>query len=211
MRFLLLLVCLTPAGFLRAQTPDVDRTQFDGHCAGCHGKTGNGGELGPAIVMRLANYNDGELATLIHTGLPNSGMPASNLNDRETKSLISFLRLLKASGDTAVPIRAKVALAGGRTLEGLVLNQSSQDMQLLTDDLRIHLLRKNGAGYREVTSQSDWPSYHGQYSGNRYSALEQISKSNVARLTPKWIFSLVNTAPLEVTPVVVNGVMYVTS
>jgi len=210
MRSLILLVCLTPAAFLPAQTADADRTQFDGHCASCHGKQGNGGELGPAIVMRLPAYNDGELATLIHTGLPNSGMPASNLNDGETKSLISFLRSLKPSGDKA-PARAKVALSGGRTLEGLVFNQSSQDMQLLTDDLRIHLLRKDGAGYREVTSQSDWPTYHGQYSGNRYSALQEISKANVARLAPKWIFSLVNTAPLEVTPVVVNGVMYVTS
>ena len=33
----------------------------------------------------------------------------------------------------------------------------------------------------------------------------------MARLAPKWIFSLVNTAPLEVTPIVVQGVMYVTS
>jgi alcohol dehydrogenase (cytochrome c) len=102
-------------------------------------------------------------------------------------------------------------LGGSRTLEGLVINQSSQDMQLLTDDLRIHLLRKDGADYREVTSQSDWPSYHGQYSGNRYSTLQQISKGNVARLAPAWIFPLVNTAPLQTTPVVVNGVMYVTS
>src|ERR1700723_1879115 len=101
MRSLLLLVWLAPAGFLPAQAADADRTQFDGHCAGCHGKAGNGGELGPAIVTRLANYNDAELATLIRTGLPNAGMPASNLNDRETKSLISFLRSLKPSGDNA--------------------------------------------------------------------------------------------------------------
>lgn len=199
------------AASLPAQTADAGRAQFDGHCAVCHGKAGNGGELGPAIVMRLANYNDGELANLIHTGLPNSGMPANNLNDPETRSLVSFLHSLKPTGDDAVPKRAKVALSGGRALEGLVLNQSSEDMQLVTDDLRIHLLRKDGAGYREAASQSDWPTYHGQYSGNRYSALEQISKSNVARLAPKWIFQLVNTAPLEVTPVVVNGIMYVTS
>ena len=204
MRSLLLLVCLMPAAFLRAQSADAGRSQFDGHCAVCHGKEGNGGELGPAIVLRLANYNDGDLATLIHTGLPNSGMPANNLNDHGDRSLVSFLRSLKPTGDDAVPKRAKVALGGSRALEGLVFNQSSQDMQLLTDDLRIHLLRKDGAGYREVTSQSDWPTYHGQYSGNRYSALEQISKSNVARLAPKWIFPLVNTAPLEVTPVVVE-------
>jgi alcohol dehydrogenase (cytochrome c) len=211
MRSLLLLVCVTAPGLLPAQTPDPGRAQFDGHCAVCHGKAGNGGELGPAIVTRLANYDDRDLATLIHTGLPNSGMPANNLSDQETRSLISFLRSLRASDDAAVPVRSKVVLKGGRTLEGLVFNQSSQDMQLLTDDLRIHLLRKDGAEYREVTSQSDWPSYHGQFSGNRYSALDQISKSNVARLTPNWIFSLVNTAPLEGTPIVVDGVMYMTS
>ena len=210
MRSLLLLVCLTSAGLLLAQTPDPGRTQFDGHCAVCHGKAGNGGELGPAIVTRLANYDDRELATLIHTGLPNSGMPANNLNDQETRSLISFLRTFR-SDDATVPVRSKVALKGGRTLEGLVFNQSSQDMQLLTDDLHIHLLRKDGADYREVTSQTDWPSYHGQFSGNRYSTLDQISKSNVARLTPNWIFSLVNTAPLEGTPIVLDGVMYMTS
>jgi alcohol dehydrogenase (cytochrome c) len=199
------------AAVLPAQTPDAGRTQFDSHCAVCHGKQGNGGELGPAIVLRLPNYEDGELATLIHTGLPNSGMPANNLNGQETKSLLSFLRSLKPTGDNAVPARAKVTLGSRGTLEGLVFNRSSQDMQLLTNDQRLHLLRTEGAGYREVTSQSDWPTYHGQFSGNRYSALDQISKSNVARLAPNWIFSLANTAPLQGTPIVVNGVMYVTS
>jgi alcohol dehydrogenase (cytochrome c) len=211
MRPLLLLLCLMPHAFLRAQTADSGRSQFTGHCAVCHGTQGDGGELGPAIVPRLANYNNDDLATLIHTGLSNSGMPATSLNQGETRSLISFLRALKPSDDSIIPTRAQVELGGGRTLEGLVVNQSSQDMQLLTDDLRIHLLRKDGARYREVTSQSDWPTYHGQYSGNRYSVLQQISKSNVARLAPEWIFPLINTAPLEVTPVVVDGVMYVTS
>jgi alcohol dehydrogenase (cytochrome c) len=205
------MLCLPSAVFLPAQTTDAGRTPFDGHCAGCHGKEGNGGELGPAITTRLPNYNDADLSTLIHTGLPNSGMPATNLSDQDTRSLISFLRSLKPSGDSPAPTRTRVALGGSRTLEGLVINQSFQDMQLLTDDLRIHLLRKDGADYREVTSQSDWPTYHGQYSGNRYSALQQISKSNVARLAPAWIFPLVNTAPLQATPIVVNGVMYVTS
>jgi alcohol dehydrogenase (cytochrome c) len=209
-RSLFLLICLTPTA-LPAQTGDAVRTQFDGHCAGCHGKEGNGGELGPAIAMRLPNYNDGELAELIHSGLPNSGMPATNLNDGDTRSLISFLRSLRPSGDDAVPARTKVTLSHGRTLEGRVLNRSSQDMQLVSDDFRIHLLRKDGAGYREATSQSDWPTYHGQFGGNRYSALKQISKSNLAWLAPKWIFPLANTAPLEVTPIVVQGVMYVTS
>ena len=57
-----------------------------------------------------------------------------------------------------------------------------------------------------------WPTYHGNESGNRFSPLTQINTSNVERLAPKWIFPIPN-APraLEATPVVVDGVMYVTT
>src|SRR5207344_3280175 len=64
---------------------------------------------------------------------------------------------------------------------------------------------------REVTSQTDWPTYNGHVNGNRYSPLSQITPANAARLTPKWIFTLPNAAQLQVTPVVVGGVMYVTA
>ena len=37
-----------------------------------------------------------------------------------------------------------------------------------------HLLRPEGGGYREATSQSDWTTYNGDVRGNRYSLLEQI-------------------------------------
>lgn len=192
------------------QTAAAGKNQFESHCVGCHGTGGNGGELGPAIAGRVPNFTDAELATLIHTGLPNSGMPANLLNQQDTRVLIAYLRTLLPA-DEAPPQRATVTLTGGRKLEGLVLNQTAQDMQLLTNDQRVHLLRKNGAIYREVTSQTDWPTYNGQVTGSRDSTLTQINKSNVARLTPKWIFSLLNTAPLEGTPVVFEGILYMTS
>jgi PQQ-dependent dehydrogenase (methanol/ethanol family) len=57
-----------------------------------------------------------------------------------------------------------------------------------------------------------WPSYDGHPSGNRYSPLNQIDTKNVGGLAPKWTFPIPNTPrTLEVTPVVVDGVMYVTS
>ena len=62
-----------------------------------------------------------------------------------------------------------------------------------------------------MTSQADWPTYNGQTSGSRYSTLTQITKGNVVRMIPKWIFSVSNAPTLQVTPVVVDGVMYVTS
>ena len=60
--------------------------------------------------------------------------------------------------------------------------------------------------------EGDWPSYHGQLTGNRYSALAQITRANIRGLAPRWMFSLPDQGDraLEGTPVVVDGVMYVT-
>jgi PQQ-dependent dehydrogenase (methanol/ethanol family) len=57
-----------------------------------------------------------------------------------------------------------------------------------------------------------WPTYHGNASGNRFSPLDQINSGNVARLAPRWMFTLPGSSrALEMTPVVVDGVMYVTA
>jgi putative heme-binding domain-containing protein len=57
-----------------------------------------------------------------------------------------------------------------------------------------------------------WPAYDGSLSGNRFSPLNQINTANVQHLAPRWIFPIPQ-APraLEVTPVVVDDVMYVTT
>ena len=55
----------------------------------------------------------------------------------------------------------------------------------------------------------DWRTYNGADSGNRYSALQQITTRNVAALTLKWVFPI-QYFGLETTPLVADGVMYVT-
>jgi alcohol dehydrogenase (cytochrome c) len=58
----------------------------------------------------------------------------------------------------------------------------------------------------------EWPTYHGHLSGNRHSPLNQIDASNVGRLVPLWTFPVPGAArALQVTPVVVDGVMYITA
>jgi PQQ-dependent dehydrogenase (methanol/ethanol family) len=54
----------------------------------------------------------------------------------------------------------------------------------------------------------DWATYNGQLNGNRYSDLKQINISNVRDLALKWIFPMPHFG-LESTPVVADGVMYV--
>ena len=59
---------------------------------------------------------------------------------------------------------------------------------------------------------ANWPHYGGQYGFWRYSALDQINASNVSKLTPVWAFSTGDFAGgLQSTPIVVDGVMYLSS
>ena len=55
----------------------------------------------------------------------------------------------------------------------------------------------------------EWPTYNGNLNANRYSELEQINTGNARKLGLKWTFSI-DYFELETTPIVVDGVMYVT-
>src|SRR5437867_5174315 len=143
-------------------------------------------------------------------------MPPHTIPDREMQSLVSFLRTLRAesgSGGPRQPRRGSIKLENGRVLQGMVLNETNFDTQLQTADGKIHLLSRDGTTYREADRAPgvDWPSYDGGYSGNRHSTLDRINTSNVNRLAPQWIFPIPRAPRLEATPVVVDGVMYVTA
>jgi alcohol dehydrogenase (cytochrome c) len=196
-----------------APGPDPGRRLYDNHCSTCHGGDGAGGELAPSILNRLPNRNDQELADIFKTGIPTRGMPAFTLAGQETNDLIAFLRTLRPPRrGFGRPVRKKVQLTDGRALEGLVLGESGLDLDLRGDDQRLHLLRAAGNDrYRAVSSETDWPTYNGQPGGNRYTTLTQIDTRNVGKLGIKWIFNLPGVATLETTPVVVEGIMYVTS
>ena len=191
------------------QKPEAGRRLYDGLCASCHGGDGNGGERAPGIVSRLVLRNDDELGGLIRQGLPGAGMPGYSVSGPQMEELIRLLRTFRPRRFVP-PRREKVATENCGTVDGVVLNEGAGELQLLGDDRRIHLLRGSGGRYRSVTSQTDWPTYHGSFSGNRYSKLDQINTGNVTRLAPRWVFPIPGGSRLEVTPVVVEGIMYVT-
>ena len=84
---------------------------------------------------------------------------------------------------------------------------------MLLDNGRFTLLSKDGAAYREkaITPKADWTHYDGSLTGNRYSPLELINPTNVQRLGAAWVFPIAsNPRALQATPVVQDGIMYVT-
>jgi alcohol dehydrogenase (cytochrome c) len=55
-----------------------------------------------------------------------------------------------------------------------------------------------------------WLTYGGDYSSQRHSPLTQITPENVNQLTAQWTFQTGTTGSFQTTPLVVDGVLYVT-
>jgi len=55
-----------------------------------------------------------------------------------------------------------------------------------------------------------WPTYHGDYTGRRHSKLTQITPDNVHQLTVAWTFQTGAGAGIKASPILVNGVIYLT-
>ncbi len=67
-----------------------------------------------------------------------------------------------------------------------------------------------GAIVRNAASGRDWPTYGLDYAETRFSRLDQINAANVKNLGLVWTHSLESTRGVEATPLVVDGIMYVT-
>jgi alcohol dehydrogenase (cytochrome c) len=56
----------------------------------------------------------------------------------------------------------------------------------------------------------NWLTYSGNYSSQRYSPLHQVDLTNVQNLELKWVFQAQSLQKFETTPLVVDGIMYLT-
>lgn len=67
-------------------------------------------------------------------------------------------------------------------------------------------------GYQDILKgpNTNWLTYAGDYASQRHSPLKQITVANASRLTPKWTYHVDSSRRLETTPLVYDGVMYIT-
>ncbi len=57
---------------------------------------------------------------------------------------------------------------------------------------------------------STWLTYSGGYSSHRFSSLREITTENVSELRPTWLYQARNPGLVEATPLVYDGVMFIT-
>jgi cytochrome c oxidase cbb3-type subunit 3 len=86
-------------------TPDPGAQQFQQNCAFCHGRDAGGGESGPDLTrskLVAADKNGDKISEVIHNGRPGK-MPAFNLSDQETLSLVTFIHAQRAKAMAMKP------------------------------------------------------------------------------------------------------------
>ena len=86
---------------------------------------------------------------------------------------------------------------------------TNQSAPLSADDIGLINVSQNDLLQKRL--RDNWLSYNGNYSGQRYSSLTQTTPGNVGHLVAQWVFHTGDAGGLEVTPVVVAGIMFVTS
>ena len=209
----------------------ADGDIFENRCSLCHGGDGSGGGRAPSLLGFVRYHTDAELTALILGGRLDKGMPSFDLPQEDLHRLLAQLRQLAGSSPTmatagftgqtpkrptvhrepAGPRNGFLTLANGEVLTGII-SESDFSSQVLTVDGKFHLLSRTGTIYREkqLEPKSDWTTYNGGFSGNRFSTLHQIDRGNVKGLALAWLFPTPSTPRLESTPIVHDGVMYVT-
>lgn len=61
-----------------------------------------------------------------------------------------------------------------------------------------------------ASEPESWLTYSGSYSGQRFSTLQQVTKKSVHLLRPAWIYQCERRGPINASPLVVDGIMYIT-
>ena len=228
----LTLVAAMPVASMQPPTTDSrGASVFAERCALCHGADGRGGERGPDIVTgsRGASRRVADIERVVRDGVPGGGMPAVPLPAEDVGAVAQHVRALADAARTPQTWpRVRATMRDGAVVEGLTLAESAADLHVLDADgtlrsiLRAEVARVDTIG-RDVMpalapredvqapGPGDWATYNGDPGGNRHSLHRQVTPGNVASLQPAWTFAVPGARTLRTTPLVVDGVMYVTA
>ncbi len=206
-----------------------------GKCSSCHMVRGRGGTLGPELSNLAREQRTSQIAHGLAGGSNSRSFRPVSLRMRDG-SVIRGLAKYETPFDLGVQdLEGRFHSVSKQQVETMTwepslmpkVQASPEDLQNLMAYLtrltveasppttwRGNEATEEGISFEHVArpKPGEWPTYHGHLSGNRHSPLDQINTGNVSRLAPSWIFPVPGTrGALQVTPIVVDGLMYVTA
>jgi len=204
-----------------------------GICFACHTVRGRGGSVGPdlsAVARRLSLPQMTAALTNPGARVP-AGYDSVIVTMKNGTKLAGFARALGSHDVVVQSSDGKLhplvdseyrAIVPDKT-PAMPAFQGTAEQQA---DVLAFLSTLNGTGVGAIQAdvpavdpadvaavlhpaKGNWPSYNGTLDGNRNSPLQLIDRANVAKLQMQWTYTI-NFNGLETTPVVLDGVMYVT-
>jgi cytochrome c553 len=206
---------------------DSGARQYVVTCAGCHAADGSGSVKGAAIATlpKVIALSDDDLIRIVRDGVPGRGMPgAKQLGDEKIQAIVRYLRALQStSGATtaanpsaANSIAAKASGNANAVAPAETDAVPKQPMKVtaakavepVSSGVNQIDVQQSQLNQKEV--RENWVSYNGDYTGRRFSSMAEVTLENVRNLKSAWDFHTSNAGVMEVTPIVVAGVMFIT-
>jgi alcohol dehydrogenase (cytochrome c) len=201
---------------------DSGAKQYTRTCAGCHGLDGSGSAKGAAIatIPRVIALSDDDLIRIVRDGVPGKGMPGSKqLGDEKIQAIVRYLRTLQSTSVSATATNPAAAKASGN-VNAMALTETHAAQEKPVKAAAGTAVEPVSGGVTQIDVQQaqlnqkeireNWVSYNGDYTGRRFSSMAEVTPANVSHLKAAWVFHTSNAGVMEVTPVVVAGVMFVT-
>ncbi len=208
-----------------------------GGCGGCHMVAGSGGFLGPDLsnIGMVRSWRQLRDALLKPESRSRTGYEGITVVTRRGERIDGVARnhtnysfqILDAKGGLhllqADELRDVQFRPDSLMNEDYGTRLSAAERENLLAYLSGLAVRRNGTAPPPATAGgvqfdeirkgpgSDWLTYAGDYQAERHSPLRQVNAGNVAQLMPRWTYHVAQARRLEATPLVYQGVMYVSN
>jgi PQQ-dependent dehydrogenase (methanol/ethanol family) len=211
-------VASRPALFTAAQAASGEAL-YQRSCAGCHGASLSGGTApaltGPAFEASWGNprLTLGDLFFVARTTMPPR---ASNTVTADDHAAI-FAHILKVNG---FPAGGSTLTAASERLEAAHLRPEgtrAPERAAAPEFIPGAAGAAPAAGgpdqatLSRAAESTDWLFHTHDYDGSRFSPLQEINTTNVARVAPVCMFQVGERDNFQTGPIVYNGTMYVTT
>lgn len=159
------------------------RAGYDHYCEQCH-NVGGRGNAGPDLIEAVARSTDWSYFSTVKWGRAGSSMSAQPVTDMQIWQIHAYLR------------------NAGRAAreEDSVVDIARPSVDVPSAEIAL-----------ADAHPGQWSTYAGNYSGHRHALRSQITRTNSRQMRLAWASQLRSVdVPLEVSPIVVDGVMFVT-